>query len=59
MRKFSIILFCVLLANAVFAQKGKVNSATYALSEGKANEAKQFIDKAIIVTGKQIGRAHV
>ncbi|HNG27546.1 MAG TPA: hypothetical protein PLJ37_09045, partial [Chitinophagales bacterium] len=47
MKKITLVLIGVLLVNVIFAQKGKVNSASYALSEGKANEAKQFIDEAL------------
>ena len=53
MKKIVIILTCVLLSNSIWAQKGKVNSAQYALSEGKANEAKQFIDEALTDTETQ------
>lgn len=41
------LLMLILFTATVFAQKGKVNNAQFALSEGKLTEAKTYIDEAL------------
>jgi tetratricopeptide (TPR) repeat protein len=48
MKKINLILLMLLLVSVTtFAQKGKVNSAQFALTEGKIQEAKKNIDEAL------------
>lgn len=46
-KEYSILLLLMLFSAIGFAQKGKVNSAQFSLTEGKVQEAKKYIDEAL------------
>lgn len=48
MKKIAILFFSVLTVSISLAQKAKLSSAQYAFSENKDNEAKQYIDEALM-----------
>ena len=47
MRKLTLIVALLLSSGALFAQKGKVMSATSFFTQGKLDKAKELIDEAI------------
>ena len=47
MRKLSLIIALLLCSHLMFAQKGKVMSATSFFTQGKLDKAKELIDEAI------------
>ena len=47
MRKLTFIIALLLCSNVIFAQKGKVMSATSFFTQGKLDKAKELIDEAI------------